>query len=371
MVGVQTPFSGTSVSGRLVYITAGNAWLIESSTSNRRPIITSGDLDGRVFSLSADGKLLLFSRKSSRPSDEEINSLWLVNLSLPTFEPIDLNISNVVHFADWQPGEEYVILYSTVEPRSSAPGWQANNDLFSLEYKIDEKEPGDPEQIVNSSSGGVYGWWGTTYAWSPDGTHLAYSRPDSIGLVDFSSHATLSLVDIIPYNTYSDWAWIPGITWSPDSSTIYYTSHPSEVGISNPEESPKFDLSSISSTGDDIVSLAQNIGMFSYPLSSPFIQEDRLSFEIAYLTAVSPFQSATSRYRVYLMDQDGSEPTEIFPQSTSIGLLPQKSWGAWSPDQENRKLCLIYEGDLWLLDVVSGLHIQVTGDGLTTTLDWK
>jgi resuscitation-promoting factor RpfB len=111
--------------------------------------------------------------------------------------------------------------------------------------------------------------------------------------------------------------------------------------------------------------------MFSYPLASPLILDEKLSFEIAYLSAVSPYQSATSRYRVYVMDQDGSEPTEMFPQESSVGLQPQRSWGAWSPDPKSRKLALIYEGDLWLLDVVSGGYVQVTGDGLTTTLDWK
>ena len=50
----------------------------------RRPIeflwLTSGDLDGRIFTLSPDGAWLLFSRSSTRPIDEEINNLWLKNI---------------------------------------------------------------------------------------------------------------------------------------------------------------------------------------------------------------------------------------------------------------------------------------------------
>ena len=55
MVGVQTPFTSVPISGKIAYITAGNAWIMETSTANRRPLVTSGDLDGHIFTLSSDG----------------------------------------------------------------------------------------------------------------------------------------------------------------------------------------------------------------------------------------------------------------------------------------------------------------------------
>ena len=51
MVGVQTPFTAVTISGKIAYLTAGNAWIMETSTANRRPLITSGDLDGYIFNL--------------------------------------------------------------------------------------------------------------------------------------------------------------------------------------------------------------------------------------------------------------------------------------------------------------------------------
>ena len=34
-------------------------------------------------------------------------------------------------------------------------------------------------------------------------------------------------------------------------------------------------------------------------------------------------------------------------------------------------LCVVYQGNLWLIDSGSGEARQITGDGLTTAVDWK
>jgi len=171
MIGVQSPFAPLTIPGKLVYLTGGNAWIMEGSTSNRRPLVTTGDLDSKVFSLSSDGKLLLFTRKSALPLDQEINTLWVVNTTAQPPTPVSLGISNVVHFAAWQPDKEYLIAYSTVEPRTTAPGWQANNDLHFLAFE--DGVPDRTTDVLETNSGGIYGWWGMTFAWSPDGHSLA------------------------------------------------------------------------------------------------------------------------------------------------------------------------------------------------------
>jgi len=101
---------------------------MDRSTANRYLIVPTGDLDGRVFSLSEEGNWLLFTR--TEEDEDLINSLWTVNLSSPEDSLIDLGINNVIHYADWFPGSEEKFAYSTVEPRLAAPGWQANNDLI-------------------------------------------------------------------------------------------------------------------------------------------------------------------------------------------------------------------------------------------------
>ena len=251
MIGVQSPFAPLSIPGKLAFLTGGNAWIMEGSTSNRRPLVTTGDLDGQVFSLSPDGRLLLFSRKSTQPADQEINTLWIVNTVSQSPTPVSLDVSNVVHFAAWQPGQQYVIAYSTVEPRATAPGWQANNDLHFL--AVDNGKPGKTTDVLEANSGGIYGWWGMSFAWSPDGKSLAYSRPDGIGMVDVKGAGLTSLVSITPLNTHGDWAWTPGLAWGSDSRTLYLVTHAAPTGLVTPEESPNFDLE-IASLIDNTIS---------------------------------------------------------------------------------------------------------------------
>ncbi len=99
LVGAQSPFAPLQISGKLAYISGGNAWLMDGSTANRRTVITSGDLDGRVFSISPNGDWLLFTRKSTKPADEEINTLWVVNLVDPQSKPI--NLRSLEHHPFW------------------------------------------------------------------------------------------------------------------------------------------------------------------------------------------------------------------------------------------------------------------------------
>ncbi len=163
MVGVQTSFAPLPVPGKLAYLSGGNAWLIDTSTANRTPLVTTGDLDGRIFKLSPNGDYLLYTRKSTKPASEEINTLWGCG-RMEKKSPFSTGIRNIVHFADWMPDKNSIVSYSTVEPRSTSPGWQANNDLY--QYNITNKQK---SKILDASNGGVYGWWGMNFAFSPDG----------------------------------------------------------------------------------------------------------------------------------------------------------------------------------------------------------
>jgi resuscitation-promoting factor RpfB len=237
MVGAQSSFAPLPIPGRLAYLAGGNAWIIDSSTANRTPLVTTGDLDGRIFSLSPNGNYLLFSRKSTKPADQEINTLWGVRTD--GGRPFSTGIANVVHFADWIPNTNS-IAYSTVEPRGTAPGWQANNDLHR--YSI---STGERRRILDSSSGGVYGWWGMTFAFANDG-QLAYARPDGIGLVDIDGRYLKPLQSITPFNTYSDWAWLPSIAWGADGRTLFYTTHSPPPSLVSAEDSPFFGITATS-----------------------------------------------------------------------------------------------------------------------------
>ncbi len=382
MIGVQTPFTTVEVPGTLYYLRDGNLWKITEDTGNRQAVITTSDLDGRILSISDNQAWALVTRRAK--VDGRINELWAMYIGSDTGaeatpipedkRQIDLGVNNVIHFADWAPGSDTKIYFSTVEPRPTAPGWQANNDLHSLTFST----TGWTTQwvtIIEANAGGVYGWWGVNYLWSPDKRTLAFARPDSIGIVDVKTGTITPTLDILPLQPFGDWAWVPGITWGPDGKVLYTGEHIAAQGAVTPEESPDFDLSAVISPGGSLRLVSQT-GMFAYPLASPIQSEGgNLDYQIAYLQAITPNQSDTSRYRLAVMDRDGSNRLTLFPPPENAGLEPQQHWGAWSPAplpvSGNYAIAILDQGNLWLVDAQSGETNQITGDGLTTRVVWR
>jgi hypothetical protein len=230
--------------------------------------------------------------------------------------------------------------------------------------------------IVETNSGGVYGWWGTAYQYTPDRRLLTYTRPDGIGQVDYKTGVITRTLDIVPYQTLGDWAWTPGIAWGPDGKALYATIH-GPASERAGEDSPVFGLAALLNGSNAALELAPQTGMFAYPLASPLQEMDGgdVDYQIAFLQAQSPEKSQTSRYRLMVMDRDGSNRRALFPKEDLPGLEPQIGWGTWSmdrlPGSKNLALAVIYEGNLWLVDAQTGASWQVTGDGLTTRMLWK
>jgi hypothetical protein len=259
------------------------------------------------------------------------------------------------------------VAYSTVEPRATAPGWQANNDLVIAQYSPSGIFQ-DRSEIIPPNTGGVYGWWGTIYSWSQDAAILAYARPDGIGLVDIENGNLQPLVELPPYQTGADWAWVTGLSWSPSERVLYYLNHPPKAGLTDPEASPLFDLTATVIDGPSIV-LAPQSGMFSYPATSPLLNDG--TYRLAYLHAIFPEQSDTGRYRLFVMDRDGSNRTMVFPPEGLPGLEPQQiAWSAQTDETDVYWIALTYQGNLWLVNPFTGQAQQVTGDGLIARVDW-
>lgn len=368
MVGAQTPFTVIPIEGSLAYLSAGNAWVMRGSSGNRKPITIAGDLDGRVFHLSGDGHHLLYTSNVSEDNrlSDSFNSLWVISTGEGTLKPVNLSVGNIL-WAEWSPTIDRTVAYSTGEPRATAPGWQANNDLHLISFDEEGVIVNASTTILEPSAGGIYGWYGTRFSWSPDGEQLAFSQADGVGLIDVNHPGSLgerSVISFPPYQTYSDWVWMPDVTWSPDGRFLYSVVHGDPVGLEMSEDSPVFDLAVLDVEGGFQAVLASRAGMWAYPVIS---SSDGPEFKVAYLQALNPLASVNSTYRLTLMDRDGSNASMLFPPDGEFGLAPQMV--SWSPDEMH--IALIFDGNLWVVEVNDGMAQQLTGDGQTSVPSWS
>jgi Tol biopolymer transport system component len=315
--------------------------------------------------------------------DEPFNELFLLNVDLVDQEPQRLPIRNVL-WAGWAPcgrGPCTRIAYSTGE-KSGSPGWRANNDLWTVTLlnRQGEVVQSKPKRIVGTQTVGAYSWWGSRYAWSPDGLKVAYARPDQVGWIEMRTGRVFPLAPFSPLTTHRDQVWVPTPTWSPDSQFVACTIHGEEPGRSA-EQSRVFEVWALDLEQEVRARLTRAVGMWSAPRWSP--PRDGES-TIAYAEAQAPFGSLESRYTLKLMDRDGSNKRAIFPnqgqngdrQSTDrqsggfvgpFGLVGPVVY-SWSPD--GQQIVVLHLGDLYRVDLAEGQMQQLTGDGQSTHVEW-
>jgi Tol biopolymer transport system component len=376
-VGPTGEIEPVPITGTIAYLNNGNAWVIRGSSTGKRPITTTGDLDKRVFSLSPDGRKLLFTRKTNTAEDENtFNRLYLIPNVSQDGEPIALVPGDVL-YAAWIPSTENTISYSTGEAREAAPGWQAYNDLWRMRIDPQSGEALNVDEIVERSGGGLYGWWGTRFDWSPDGQKLVWVQADSLGLVDLDNNRTGNPLLTFPvFFTRADWSWRATVSWSPDSELLMTTVHGSPVGRELPENSPAFHVAITDMTASFSADVVKNAGIWSAPKYSPLLSDPESEFPqgyLAYLRARDPFNSINGEYDLVVADRDGSNARAIFPKPEEPGIAAQESIFqnqefVWSPD--GRQIAVIYQGNLWIVDAESGVAHQLTLDGGASNPAW-
>ncbi len=334
IVGGKGSLAKVSFPGSIIYLSGGNAWLMKESTVARRWLTTSGDLDGHVFSVSPDGSRLLFTRAVSSTADAPLNELWMVNARIVGEKPISLPVQGVL-YAEWSPLiTDTRIAYSTAERAPGQPGWRAQNDLWLWDTN---KPINTARRILPPNTRELYSWWGTNFKWSPDGTKFAFATASAIGVMDAATGAVVTLKEFTPYQTHSEWVWVPTVSWSPNSAFIATVIHGKPEADVPPEESQVFDVWLFAADGSISAKIAPKAGMWSNPLWT--------TDGIIYGNAITPLHSVTSRYKLIHVDWDGSNPTIIFPQ----GEQPGVEFPAMAHPEGGNATVIVYQNDLYLL----------------------
>lgn len=362
-VGPTGEIDPVAIQGTLAYLSNQNAWLIRGSSTTKRPLTTVGDLDGFVFELSEEGNQLLFTRQPVDQRDGAFaNDLWLLNdLNAETPQPIQLVPQDVLQ-AHWIPGLVNTISYSTGESSETAPGWRAFNDLWAMRVDPNTGEALRVEQVVEASSFGLYSWWGTQFYWSPNGESLGWVRADSAGLVNIETGEFNTLVEYPVFNTRQSWSWRATLSWSPANDLMATTIHV-PIGNYPPETSPAFSAAVVAMDGSFNTPVAENAGIWSTPQYS----RDAVAARLAYMRARDPFNSINGEYDLVVADRDGSNARVVFPPEGQVGLRTQEY--TWSPN--GRQIALIYQGNLWVVDIETNATHQLTLDGGASQPMWK
>jgi len=372
-IGSSNNVEPLGIVGTLSYINNSNAWVIKGNTTNKRPLTTSGNLDSLVFNLSDDGSKLIYTT-AINDTDDFFNNFWMIGTLEDSF-PIKLTPTDVL-YAEWQPTTDDTIAYSTGEARQTTPPWRALNNLWLMEVDNNSGRALDITEIIPESSGGFYGWWGTDYKWSPLGDKMAWVRADGMGIVDFDANQLITLVNYAVFKTSQSWAWLSPLSWSWDNNLIASTIHGEPLGKEPADTSPVFNLGITNSDGSFSADVKTAVGMWAAPKFSPKIITQNPDYSdgyIAYLQAREPYNSINGQYNLVIADRDGSNQRVIFPAESQAG-IQTSDFGltahdfAWSPD--SRFIAIIYQGNLWIVDVQSTVSYQATFDGGSSNPVW-
>ncbi len=372
-VGTSNIVQPIPIAGRLSYINHGNAWTITANAANKRQLTADHNLDALVFHQSQDGSGIIFTSETDA-TDEFFNELWLVNIAGDA-QPIRMAPTDVL-FAGWRPQKSNEIAYASGERSAGTVSWKALNNLWLMTIDLESGRTLGIEEVLPESKGGLYGWWGMNFAWSPKGDKLAWVNADGFGFVELAEKRLIPLAQYAVFYSATDWIWLSRLSWSFDGQLLAGVVHGAPLGNEPAETSPIFDLVISSVDGRFAALLRSSAGMWAAPAFSPNYAARGAEYSagyLAWLQAREPQNSMNGDYDLIVADRDGSNQRRLFPQEDEPGIRKRDFTTrsrdfVWSPDAQF--IALIYQGNLWLIDVDSAERFQITFDGATSNPVW-
>lgn len=202
----ETAAPPVSPSLSVAYAKAGNIWLWNEAGGSSQLTFSGGASDPRI---SFDGAVIAFRRGEelwavNRDGSNErvlVGTSYLSGLVSPEYG------TGVLHWFAWQPST-HVLYFGT-----SAQGEAYTVPVLDL-HRVDADADTSPSLLLAAEAGG----WGY---FSPDGRSLALSQPENIVLFDLASGSAASVLSFEFVMTYSEWFYLPQVTWKADSSGLW------------------------------------------------------------------------------------------------------------------------------------------------------
>ncbi|MHB0877832.1 MAG: G5 domain-containing protein, partial [Anaerolineae bacterium] len=338
--GAATARQEFTFSGTIAYLSQGNVWVMRGTNAAERALTTAGDLDGRVFDLSADGKAILVTRRLDGAM--QINELCTLGTDVVGGEPEPLGIGNVLA-ARWSP-DGASLAYSGGEATEGSPGWRAFGDVQLL--ALAGSEP--PRQLRPGGCTGTYCWWGPELAWSTDGQVIYLTDASSLRAIPLAGGEERLIAEYPPLRTRSEWVWVPRAAAHPTVAAVAMAWHQDAGDGSAVEDSQRFDAVLVDVTAGTVTVLAADVGMWARPQVSPPGADGTV--RLAYAVATERAASANSTYEMWVAAADGSDPRRAYPAEEAPA--PLVTDFCWAPD--GSALALVADGDVYLYGVADG-----------------
>ena len=346
LVGTKGTIPSVPLSGTLAYIANGEAWVMRGESGQERSLARGAHLDGRAFDLSSDGRKVLYTAVPTR-TPGALNELCVVDALVLNAEPRFTGIRDVL-WASWAPGADE-FAYSSATLARATPGWRALNDLNLFTWPSSTVT-----QVLSPTSALVYGWWGESWSWAPDGERLAYARGDSLGILDLRSSQRTCLYEFRPFHTHEDWVWLPTLAWAPDGGRLVASVHRGS------EEEATFDLLMFRVGAKGYTEVARDVG----PWSGPAWATSASWLGYGVLTEAA---DGSQFYRLHLVRADElAHPVPMGPADAARAPYVEICWSPSGPE-----FVLARGGDLYLFRVDQGTSHPLTATGLNTHPRWR
>lgn len=288
-----------------------DVWVMDADGKNKTQVTTYVDLKVTGIEWSPDGTQITYSIHDPTGRSVYSNNIWVIDSD--GSNKTQLTTDRGSYYPDWSPTGTQ-IAYSV---RNLAGGQEYSNDVWVMDADGSNKT-----QLT--SSGNIY-----KPLWSPDGTEIVYvsyaTANPSIRIMDSDGSNTRQLDR--PRLTSIDYRYDKDPNWSPDGTEILFISQRDRPG--------NWDIWVVKSYLHNPTSLTEqkrasktrlytDVSAYSYtnPTWSPN------GTEIAFTSG----SSGAGNSVISVMDADGSNKVQLYPEEEVILFKGYFSDLGWSPD---------------------------------------